>query len=250
MEHLEDHEIQARFRFLKDTVRSIFDLISDNLKNIFKQGVQQSSNVAAVSKFTIFATGSFKSIAGDLLHIPQSSFSRIVGKVAKAIAAHHQQFIHFPTPNETPLAKYKFCQISGLPEVIGAIDCTHIKICCPGGPNSDLYRKRKGCFSVNVQAVCSHDLKFTNIVARWPGSVHDSRIFRNSRLCAKFENHDFNGILLGVSGYALKPYLLTPILNPQTPPVRRYNYSQNYILFQFASTLFLQSQHLYHNVAN
>ena len=84
---------------------------------------------------------------------------------------------------------------------------------------------------MNVQAVCSHDLKFTNIVARWPGSVHDSRIFRNSRLWAKFENHDFNGILVGDSGYALKPYLLTPILNPQTPPERRYNYSQSYILF-------------------
>ena len=54
--------------------------------------------------------------------------------------------------------------------------------------------------------VCSHDLKFTNIVAGWPGSVHDLRIYRNSKLCAKFENHDYNGILLDVSGYALKPY--------------------------------------------
>ena len=30
-EHLEDHEFQARFRFSKDTVRSIFDMISDDL---------------------------------------------------------------------------------------------------------------------------------------------------------------------------------------------------------------------------
>ena len=58
---------------------------------------------------------------------------------------------------------------------------------------------------MNAQAVCSHDLKLTNIVARWPGSVHDSRIFRNSRLCAKFENHDYNGILLSDPGYTLKP---------------------------------------------
>ena len=67
---------------------------------------------------------------------------------------------------------------------------------------------------MNVQAVCSDDLNFTNIVARWQGSVYESRIFRNSWLCAKFENHDYNGILLGDSGYALKPYLLTLILNP------------------------------------
>lgn len=129
-----------------------------------------------------FASGSFQSIAGDLLDISQSSVSRVVGKVSKAIAANHQEFINFPTPNEVPTAKYKFSKIGGLPGVIGTIDCTHIKICCPGGPNSELYRNRKGHFSVNVQAICSHDLKFTNIVARWPGSVHDSRIFRNSTL--------------------------------------------------------------------
>ena len=79
---------------------------------------------------------------------------------------------------------------------------------------------------MNVQAVCSYDFIFANIVARWPGSVHDSRIFRNSRLCAEFENHAYDGILLGDSGYALKPYLLTPILNPQTPPERRFNFSK------------------------
>ena len=54
---------------------------------------------------------------------------------------------------------------------------------------------------MNVQAVCSHDLKFTNIVARWPGSVHDSRIYRNSRLCAFFLNHDYTvfcGVIPGM----------------------------------------------------
>ena len=150
-----------------------FDMISNNL-NAFSGKV---SNIPPMSQ----QFASFQSFAEDLLHISQSSVSRIVGKVAKVIAANHQQLIHFPTPNETPLAS-----IGGLSGVIGTNDCTHIKICCPGGPNSDLYRDRKWYFSLNVQAVCSHDLKFTNTVARWQGSIQDSRIFRNSRLCAKF----------------------------------------------------------------
>ena len=57
-----------------------------------------------LASLQFFATGSFQSIAGDLLHISQSLVSRIVGKVAKVIAAHHQQFIYIPMPNETPLA--------------------------------------------------------------------------------------------------------------------------------------------------
>ena len=35
---------------------------------------------------------------------------------------------------------------------------------------------RKQFYSINVQAVCDSDAFITNIVARWPGSTHDSRI--------------------------------------------------------------------------
>ena len=36
---------------------------------------------------------------------------------------------------------------------------------------------RKQFYSINVQAVCDSDAFITNIVARWPGSTHDSRNF-------------------------------------------------------------------------
>ena len=75
----------------------------------------------------------------------------------------------------------------GIPVVGAIVDCTHIAIQSPGGPNSELFRNRKGVFSVNVQVICDHDLNFLNIVTRWPGSTHDARIWRNSRICAEYE---------------------------------------------------------------
>ena len=60
---------------------------------------------------------------------------------------------------------------------------------------------------------------------RWPGSVHDARIFDNSRLCAQLERGDIEGILLGDGGDACRPYMMTPIINPLTGPERRYNAS-------------------------
>lgn len=93
-----------------------------------------------------------------------------------------------------------------------------------GGPNAELFRNRKGYFLINVQAVCNADVEITNIVTRWPGSVHDSTIFLNSRLRANFEANMYrNGILLGDSGYPLRQYLLTPILNPERPAEALYN---------------------------
>ena len=68
--------------------------------------------------------------------------------------------------------------------------------------------------------------RFSNVVARWPGSTHDSHIFNRSQICQQLEDNHNNlerGILLGDSGYALKPYLMTPYYEPATTNQRAYN---------------------------
>ena len=109
--------------------------------------------------------------------------------------------------------------------VIGAIDCCHVPILRPSSDDAEEYRNRKGFMSINVQAVCAPDLglHFTNIVSRWKGSTHDSRIWMNSHLYARFEHGEFEGYLIGDSGYACSSFLLTPVSNPQTAPEQRYN---------------------------
>lgn len=71
--------------------------------------------------------------------------------------------------------------------------------------------------------ICDAKMKIRSIVARWPGSTHDSRIFRNSTINDRLERGAIRGHLLGDSGYACKKYLLTPILNPRNAADRRYN---------------------------
>ena len=68
--------------------------------------------------------------------------------------------------------------------------------------------------------------RFTNIVARWPGSTLDSHIFTASAICDFLEeNHSGlnDGLLLGDSGYRCKPYLMTPFLTPKSQAERKYN---------------------------
>jgi hypothetical protein len=69
----------------------------------------------------------------------------------------------------------------------------HIKIDAKGVQNREKYRNRKNVFSINVQAVCDSELRFINVVASWPGSVHDSRIFANSELSAKLVANEIKG---------------------------------------------------------
>lgn len=100
-------------------------------------------------------------------------------------------------------------------------------IFCLGGQNPEVFRNRKGFFSINVQTVCDPNLKILDIVARWPGSTHDSTIFNNSALRARFENGRVNdgSLLVADSGYQNRNYILTPLLQVNTPQENLYNES-------------------------
>ncbi|XP_030288526.1 putative nuclease HARBI1 [Sparus aurata] len=60
-----------------------------------------------------------------------------------------------------------------------------------------------------------------NVEAKWPWSVHDSRVFRESTLSDRFARGEFDGYLLGDRGYPCQPHLLTPY--PDPGPQQRYN---------------------------
>lgn len=82
----------------------------------------------------------------------------------------------------------------------------------------------KNFHSINVMAVCDSNLKFLNLVAKWPGSSHDAFVFSNSVLGQMFENSNINrGCLIGDSAYPLKNHLLTPVLNPSNAHEEAYN---------------------------
>ncbi|KAK5650081.1 hypothetical protein RI129_001823 [Pyrocoelia pectoralis] len=175
------------------------------------------------------ATGSILQVVGDFINVDKATASRVITKVIRSIARLHPQFIKMPsTPQELNNVKQGFFNISRFPRCIGALDCSHIKIISPGGQNPEIFRNRKLFFSFNIQAVCDSTLKVQDIVCRWPGSSHDSTIFKNSRLRARMENREFgeDSILLGDSGYAVKKYLITPLQNPQTRAEHLFNESQ------------------------
>lgn len=74
--------------------------------------------------------------------------------------------------------------------------------------------------------MASPDLKILDIVARWPGSVHDQTIFDNSSLSNRLENGDFgNSLLVADSGYRNTQHVITPLLEANTEVEQLYNES-------------------------
>ncbi|CAH1972339.1 unnamed protein product [Acanthoscelides obtectus] len=127
------------------------------------------------------ATGCMLQTVGDFTGIHKTTACRIVKRVIGIFAALAAEYIHMSnTQEEIDEVKRKFYTIAKFPRVIGAIDCTHVKIIFPGRANAEYFRKRKGHFSINVQVVADPNLLIRNIVARWPGSTHDQTILKNS----------------------------------------------------------------------
>ena len=120
----------------------------------------------------------------------------------------------------------KFYSIGAFPKVIGAIDGTLIPIRAPA-KDEHLYVCHKGFHAINVMAVCDAQMRFTNLVAKWHGSVHDSAIFNGSALQIHMQTKQQEGWLLGDRGYALQCHLMTP-LNPDkvsSPAEEKYQRS-------------------------
>ena len=90
------------------------------------------------------------------------------------------RYIKFPyNAVEHANIKAQFTARAGFPNVIRAIDCTHIAIKA-SSHEEFVYVNRKHFHEINVRLICDGLMQLTNIVARWSGSTHDSYILSNS----------------------------------------------------------------------
>lgn len=77
--------------------------------------------------------------------------------------------------------------------------------------NEDIYVNRLNYHAINVQILCNYDSKIVNIVAKWPGSVHDSTILKESSVVNYMTRVPLHpSVILGDSGYVCSNWLLTP----------------------------------------
>ena len=76
-----------------------------------------------------------------------------------------------------------------------------------------------------MQAVCDHRRKIIDVFIGYPGSVYDSRVFRNSALKNNLRERCGRYFLLGDSGYPLQENLLTPYKNRGNLTRRQTNYN-------------------------
>lgn len=220
LEHYNEQEVKKLFRFEPINILEITNRLEHRLHRPTERNksLQPLQQVCLALRF--YASGSMQLSLGAWTNIDQSTVSRVVWDVTSAICDSMKEEIRFP--NDLVLLKQSFYERSGLANVVGCIDGTHVPIQQPVQFGQE-YINRKNWYSINVQAVCDANCKVMDVVASWPGSAHDSRIFRNSALYQKLQQGQLDGILLGDSGYRLAPFLFTPFNNPAIEVTQNFN---------------------------
>ncbi len=132
-------------------------------------------------------------------------------------------FVHWPEPQEQRVIADTLEEIYGFPGVVGCIDCTHIKMNQPLQFAQD-FVTRKQVFTINLQAVCDHNMLFTDVFCGFPGGSHNAYVFHWSDLFVEdpgaianlFSSMQFH--LVGDGAYPLLSYILRPVRNRANMP--------------------------------
>ena len=217
LDYLDDMDIIRKYILSRPLITNLCRMFQRDLQRSTMRSHAFPVSLQVMVALHFFATGNFQVVNADVHNISRASVSHITRDVTACLNRVCNQFIKMPTDQaELHTIMQGFYDIANFPNIVCAIDGTHDRIKSLS-TNEHLYVNRENYHSINVQGVCDSNLKFLNVVAKWPGATHDAFIWANSNLCEIFENRQIgNGWLIGDSGYPLRPWLLTPVSQPTT----------------------------------
>uniref|UniRef100_A0A3P9D1X9 DDE Tnp4 domain-containing protein n=1 Tax=Maylandia zebra TaxID=106582 RepID=A0A3P9D1X9_9CICH len=241
-------------------VKTCLSIILFALLNLLNQDRRHGWGAPIKALVFLFwlASGAAYWVVSRVFAIPRSTVHRIVHRVTEVVVATRHQVIHLPrTPKDQDAMSNGFAQLAGhraFVKAAGAIDCCHVRIKPTSGPDAQCYRNRKLFPSIILQAVCDHQGYFIDTYVGWPGSVHDSRVLRNSPFTLlqgtsslQMEGthvssiHSTSSLPTRGQSKVLEPCALTPII-----PKARSIIDRAFGMIKTRFFFFLQAQEVHH----
>ena len=124
-----DEWLLSRFRLPRHLLMELCNALEPQLRRETRRSNAIPVPVQVWSTLGFLATGTFQREIGDRSGISQPSISRTMPAVLAAIMSLSKRYIKFPYNNDQQTGiKRDFYAIARFPNVISAVDCTHVRI--------------------------------------------------------------------------------------------------------------------------
>jgi hypothetical protein len=232
---LEGDDIRCRelFRLGCEGIKVTATILSKYLKREKGNGRGRTCTLSPTVQLALFcyycAHGCAVTVCAEVFGIPDNTAKAVIGRVAGAFDKPDvfTHFVNWPDRDEQNDIAASFAKVRNFPNVVGAIDGTHITVRASLDVKSS-YVNRKGWTSLNVTAVCDDQLRIRALAPDTPGAMHDARVFSTSHIRPLVEalgEHGFH--VLGDPAYAATTTMLVPMNIERTQRDRNFNFSHS-----------------------
>src|SRR6266540_597801 len=221
----DDKRFKKILRMTSESFKKLVQLISSH--NIFKSNSQRKQAPVelqlAIFLHRIESRSDIFNICSKF-DIGEETVILYTKRIIKAIIAQKNLFVQWPKGEKRNHVHRGFQLMGGFENVIGAVDGTHIILNEKPSNSPELYFNRKKCYSIHCQGIVDFQGIFINYDIRWPGSVHDAKVYKNSNFYKKKDeliiDDDF---LLGDSAYPISPFCITPFCLSSNLQEKKFN---------------------------
>ncbi len=219
------------YRMPRSLAVDFLNLINEHMDGNPCPDIPKTVQFCSVLNF--YASGSYQRRVGSdaFASISQTLVSRCVRAYSFVITTKiMDRFVQFPqsaaeikTLHDDLQSKVDF------PGAFAIVDGSLIAMAAVSRSVEHAFMTRKHFHAINTQFIIDGRMRFLSVNARYPGSTHDSLIWRASlanaslrRLYSRMERH-WKFFMLADNGYPLQPWLLKPYDSPDTLSKKLYN---------------------------
>ena len=225
--HFNEKKWRRCFRVSKD----VFNFVLDKI--VSHDGFRVAKNITrpvpvekqlAVFLYRVGKVHPGVAAIADKFELSSSTVVACTERVARAIIERLSYIVNFPKDGAQKQKMMKGFERSGYKGGVVTIDCTGIRIVAPtavtrAGQKHVFVGKEKFVCK-RYQVACDSTLRIRHVFGGNAGSVHDMDIFTASPLYTKIREFlRSKEYYIGDTGYALRPYMITPFKNSEIAKV-------------------------------
>jgi DDE superfamily endonuclease len=151
-------------------------------------------------------------------------------RVTTALRSLRDNYINWPTPEERKMIAREIFEEYGFPHCVSIADGTLFPLAFePETEDAPDYSGRKYGYSLTTLIFCDHKRKIRHYLAGFPGSAHDNRVFRATRLYQNprsyFAEREYS---IGDSAFENTPFMVSAHKKPvgETLPDRYEKFNE------------------------